>query len=189
MGLFSFFRKTNEANMDDQQNPYKESTQNSNNNKVDANDNVTIVNIGTGYPIDVVYSYLRKNFDNQGYDDAMANHDASYMNLGKLQIENHLRVLFKQVTQKYNDEIVRLEPIIDSTRAMLMADHAAQLESRLRTYKAHIAEIDKLKQNLDNKTQEMTTMLMSYERGFQRGMAAIIDGILNNLNTHGNEEQ
>jgi len=47
------------------------------------------------------------------------------------------------------------------------------LKNRKETLENHLAEINKMETDLENKEDYMTGMLLSYERGFLRGLAAL----------------
>ena len=61
---------------------------------------ITTVDCGTNYPIDVIYSFINKDFEEKGFNDAMCNLDASYLQTGKDQIRNELISMFKQIKLK-----------------------------------------------------------------------------------------
>lgn len=194
MGLLSFLKKPDYSNSQMQDNIDEEETidttiESEPEENKPVKSHTMYVNTMTGYPIDVIYSYIREDFEKRGYDDAMANGNASYMKTGKEQIENELRTLFKQITRKYRDEIVRFGPMIANTKALLMTEMASQLESRMNIYSEHIAEIENMKKLLDEHDPEIIKMTQSYERGFTRGITAITSTLLNNLNNSNNEEQ
>ena len=48
------------------------------NNPARNKEGIVTIEYGTGYPIDVIYAYIRKDYSSKGYDDAMVNPDASY---------------------------------------------------------------------------------------------------------------
>lgn len=189
MGIFSFLRKSNSK--EDGLKSVQQAEPNGSNCNVPGCDNddngSSYIRTGTGYPIDVIYHYVRTDFEKRGYNDAMTSMDISYMTTGKQLIENELRTMFKQIKRRYADEIVKLEPMIANTKALLLADMVSQLESRLATYREHIAEIDSLREQLDNHSSEMDVMSKSYERGFARGITAITTNMLDNLKNENNE--
>lgn len=54
------------------------------------------VSYATGWPIDVIYGYLHKNYEDKGFADAMVKSDLS--KLGKIEIDNTKNVL--RITHK-----------------------------------------------------------------------------------------
>ena len=62
------------------------------------NSNSTVlINYGTGMPIDLIYSFLKEDYETKGYDDALANPDVSYKEMNKSMIRSNLEIKFRQV--------------------------------------------------------------------------------------------
>jgi len=124
-------------------------------------------------PLDEIYKYLRVDFESRGYDDAMSNPDTSYRDMNKLLIVSNLKVLFKQVKQIYIDNLKVTDFHIKSREQAGLIDIVELLKNRKETLDNHLSEINKMEIDLDNKEDYMVGMLLSYERGFLRGLAAL----------------
>lgn len=153
-------------------------------NSVHNNDGIVTIEFGTGYPIDVIYAYVRKDYSPQGYDDAMVNPDASYMEMGKQLIKNKLKSLFDQISVRYKDEIRQLETMIHINETMGLTDTAMHLQTQKEIYTRHLTEIEEMRKGLESGSQQLQLMIGSYEKGFKTGIAAKSVELLNNLNNH-----
>ncbi len=124
-------------------------------------------------PLDEIYKYLRVDFESRGYDDAMSNPDTSYRDMNKQLIVSNLKVLFKQIKQIYIDNLKTTDFHIKSREQAGLIDIVELLKNRKETLDNHLNEINKMETDLDGKEDYMVGMLLSYERGFLRGLAAL----------------
>ena len=124
-------------------------------------------------PLDEIYNYLRIDFESRGYEDALSNPDISYRDLNKQLLVSNLKVLFKQIKQIYIDNLKTNEFHIKSREQAGLIDIVDLLKNRKETLESHLAEINKMENDLENKVDYMVGMLLSYERGFLRGLAAL----------------
>lgn len=131
------------------------------------------VELTVSMPLDEIYKYLRIDFESRGFDDAMSNPDTSYRDMNKQLIVSNLKVLFKQVKQIYIDSLKTTEFHIKSREQAGLIDIVDLLKNRKETLDNHLNEINKMEKDLDNKEDYMIGMLLSYERGFLRGLAAL----------------
>jgi len=131
------------------------------------------VELTVSMPLDEIYKYLRIDFESQGYEDAMSNPDTSYRDMNKQLIVSNLKVLFKQVKQIYIDSLKTTDFHIKSREQAGLIDIVDLLKNRKETLDNHLNEINKMETDLANKEDYMVGMLLSYERGFLRGLAAL----------------
>lgn len=124
-------------------------------------------------PLDEIYKYLRIDFESRGYEDALSNPDISYRDMNKKLIVSNLKVLFKQVKQIYIDSLKTTDFHIKSREQAGLIDIVELLRNRKETLENHLAEINKMEIDLENEVDYMIGMLLSYERGFLRGLAAL----------------
>lgn len=170
MGLFNIFKRQNsdsnkKATHESGLNDIQENTA----NKQDEANN----NLVAAMPIDEIYKYLQTDFESRGYDDALCNPDISYRDMNKKLIVSNLRVLFKQVKQIYTDSLSNTEFHIKSRQQAGLIDIVELLKNRKDTLDSHLKEVEKMEQDLDKEEVYMVGMLLSYERGFLRGLAAL----------------
>ncbi len=190
MGLFNFFKKSNSANNSVSEQPEQEkipeirkedfideTPPNKNNDSV-------IIRYGTGMPIDLIYGYLREDYETKGYDDALSNPDTSYKEMNKAIIKSDLRIKFNQVRLKYEDDLRNVEFHIASRSQAGLVDLVNQLNAEKERLQHHMDELNRMEDDFNNEKPYMVGMLLSYERGFMKGLAALslqeIKNITNN---------
>ena len=143
--------------------------------------NIVTIKWGTGMPIDVIYNYIHKNIEDDGYQDALVNQDIAYRDTRISIIRNDLEMLFNRITLCYKKNIREAQVRMDNSRKAFALSAAANLEAQLATYEEHLAEIENMKKLFDDNDAKMLTMIESYKRGFLKGInAATMDFINNN---------
>ena len=144
----------------------------------DPNAKVRTVTYGTQHSIDVIYAFINDDYEDQGYEDAMCNSDNSYKDSKKEIIHNQLKQLFEQVDLRYRNDIRVLKVQIESIENQGLIDKARELGARLETYLEHIDKLEEMEKGLDANDPKMTSMILSYERGFLKGLIAKSDSLL-----------
>lgn len=144
-------------------------------NDSDPNDDQEIVYIkyGTGMPIDAIYIYVEKDYEQAGYDDAICNPDSSYKESRKIIIRSGLNRRFEQVRLRYKNDLREIDVQIATLEQQGMMNTSSFLNARRETYSEHLAKIDEMEQKLEKNDIQLLSMLDSYDRGFLRGLAAI----------------
>ena len=135
---------------------------------------------GTGMPIDVIFNFIHKNFEEDGFQDALVNQDVTYRDAKEKIIRNDLEMLFKRIILRYNNDIRTVNVRIDNAQKALAFAAAADLEAIRETYDEHLAEIRVMQSLLEANDPKMTTMIESYRRGFLKGIAATTVNFINN---------
>lgn len=148
--------------------------------KEDEKNKVITITWGTGMPIDVIFNFIHKNFEEDGFQDALVNQDITYRDTKVNIIRNDLEMLFKRITLRYKSNIRETNVRIENSRKAFALGAAADLEARLATYEEHLAEISKMEELLSNEDPKMTTMIESYKRGFLKGVSAATINFINN---------
>ena len=141
-------------------------------------DEPVTLHYGTKMPIDAIYAFINKNFEQDGYDDAMCNIDSTYKDSKVSIIKNELKRLFEQVRLRYKNDLRELEVQIDIVEQQGLTNTAASLKARKETFLEHMDAIAKMEAALDKGESQMLSMIDSYERGFLRGLAAKSDALL-----------
>lgn len=137
---------------------------------------------GTGQPIDVIFSFIHKNREEEGYQDALINSDLSYMKAKEEIIRNELKMLFKRISIRYKDNILVLDVQKAKAEATFISSSVAILQARREIYVEHLAEIEEMEKMLDADDPKMTTMIETYRRGFNKGIAAQTAAFINSEN-------
>lgn len=177
MSWFNFLKKQQEATIEPIVMP--EEVVESANQGIDETesnrDRTSVVSIkyGTGMPIDLIYSFLKEDYEARGYDDALSNPDVSYKEMNKSMIRSNLEIKFRQVRLRYSDDLRNLDFHIKSRSEAGLVDLVKQLEMEKNMLLQHVEELNKMEQDFQDNVPYMTGMLLSYERGFLRGLGAL----------------
>ena len=134
--------------------------------------NIVTIHYGTGMAIDSIYAFISKDYEQDGYQDAIVNCAAEYCKAKENIILNSLQQLFSQVLLRYKKDIRLLDVQIENAKSLFSLNYAAILEARKDTCEEHIQEINNMKAKLLAKEPEMMTMIESYRRGFSKGCVA-----------------
>ena len=182
MALFNLFNDKKVANSDVDMTPVEindgQDANSENENTVEApkeengKKNLITITWGTGMPIDVIFNFIHKNFEEEGFQDALVNSDIAYRDIREKIIRNDLEMLFKRIILRYNRDVRELEFKIDNARKAYALSAAAQLDSLKQTYEEHLSEIEEMQNLLMADDPKMTTMIESYRRGFLKGITA-----------------
>ena len=141
---------------------------------------VITITWGTGMPIDVIFNFIHKNFEEEGFQDALVNCDITYRDAKENIIRNDLEMLFKRIVLKYKSDISIINVKIGNAQKALALAAASDLEAIKETYEEHLTEIKEMQQQLEVNDPKMTTMIESYRRGFLKGIAANAVNFINN---------
>src|SRR5690606_18187138 len=87
------------------------------------------VEFGTRLPIDIIYSFLKEDYEVKAYNDAVTNPDKSYKETNLAIIRSDLEVKFRQVLLKYADMVEEVEFHIQSRGQAGLTDIVEQLKS------------------------------------------------------------
>lgn len=135
--------------------------------------NIVTITYGTGKAIDLIYNFLKDDYESKGYDDALTNPDSSYKEMNKAMIKSSLEVKFKQVRRRYEDDLRTIDFHINSRKEAGLIELVKELETKKEILLQHVKELNTMEQDFLNEAPYMMGMLFSYERGFLRGLAAL----------------
>lgn len=170
MGIFNFFKKKQQDLVEPINN--QESPNNEAKEKKTDNGLITIA-YGTGKPIDLIYNFLKDDYENKGYEDALTNPDSSYKEMNKSMIKSSLEIKFKQVQRKYEDDLRKIDFHIKSRQDAGLVELVKELETKKEILQQHVSELNTMEQDFLNEKSYMMGMLYSYDRGFVKGLAAL----------------
>ena len=131
------------------------------------------VSYATGWPIDVIYGYLHKSYENKGFDDAMLKSDLAFRDLNMNLIKNKILMVFREVNLKYDVMKQDMQTRIDTCNAAGLLTTVSELEKTLSTINSHKEELRQLEIDFRNNANEASIPLQSYDCGFLRGIASI----------------
>ena len=182
MALFNFFKRKPEnpnlslilPSVEEAENEVSQETESS--DIQDANpaaSNTLKVSYATGWPIDLIYGNLHKNYEEKGYADAMLNSNLTFRDMNMSIIRNKVLMIFREVNLKYAGMKRELETRIDTCNSAGLLTSVAELEKQMAVINAHKEELSRLEMDFRNNANEASVPLMSYECGFLRGVSAI----------------
>lgn len=178
MGLFDFFKKKEQVQVEnlDSKNILPEIMEADfidNSEPSEQQDLAYTLEFGSKLPIDIIYAFLKEDYENKAYNDALTNPDKSYKETNLEIIRSNLEIKFKQVLLKYNDMLRVIDFHIKSRGEAGLTDIVELLKSKKETYVKHIEELKTMKTDLENKELYMMGIFKSYEVGFARGLASL----------------
>ena len=138
-----------------------------------SNNKTLTVSYATGWPIDVIYGYLHKNYEEKGFNDAMVKGDLAFRNLNMAIIRNKILMVFREINLNYDVMKRDLETRIETCTTAGLLTTLAELEKQIAIINAHTAELAQLEQDFRNNANEASVPLQSYGCGFLRGIATI----------------
>lgn len=131
------------------------------------------VSYATGWPIDIVYGYLHKNYDSKGYEDAMLNSNLTFRDMNMNIIRHKILMVFREINLNYDTMKQDLDTRIETCRAAGLLTTAADLNKQMAVINAHKEELSRLEHDFQTNANEASVPLMSYECGFLRGVSTI----------------
>jgi hypothetical protein len=136
---------------------------------------------GTGMPIDVIFNFIHKNFEEEGFQDALVNSDVSYCEAKERIIRNDMEMLFKRIILRYKKNIKEIDVKIENALKILALGAVSRLQAQRQIYEEHLSEISEMQTLLDNNDSKMLTMIDSYRRGFVKGVNAESINFIDNI--------
>lgn len=170
MGIFNFFKKKQQELV---QPTIDQECLNNETKEEKKEQGFITISYGTGRPIDLIYNFLKDDYESKGYDDALTNPDTSYKEMNKSMIKSALEVKFKQVQRRYEDDLRKIDFHINSRKEAGLVELVKELETKKEILMQHVDELNTMEQDFINEKPYMMGMLYSYERGFVRGLAAL----------------
>ena len=135
--------------------------------------NTLTVSYATGWPIDVIYGYLHKNYEEKGFNDAMIKSDLAFRDINMNIIRNKILMVFREVNLNYDVMRKDIETRMETCSAAGLLTTLSDLENQASIISAHKAELEKLEQDFRCNANEASVPLQSYDCGFLRGIATI----------------
>ena len=138
-----------------------------------SNNKTLTVSYATGWPIDVIYGYLHKNYEEKGFNDAMVKGDLAFRDLNMNIIRNKILMVFREINLNYDVMRRDIETRIETCTTAGLLTTLAELEKQIAIINAHKVELAQLEQDFRNNANEASVPLQSYDCGFLRGVATI----------------
>lgn len=123
--------------------------------------------------IDLLFRFLDRNLENQGYEDALINPDITNLNENIASIKNDLHRTIKKVNIFYDSFIREINFHIDSRSRSGMIDTVEELIMKKQIAEDHVQKIQDIEIDAKNGQGDSQGLILSYTRGFKNGLAAI----------------
>lgn len=121
----------------------------------------------------VLYQFLERNLEQQGYEDALLNPDSSHMNQNIESIKIQLEITISKVKTYYANYIRTIDFHIESRKRNGMVDTVDELISQKENAEEEIKTILKVESDSKSNTGLSQNLIMSYTKGFRNGLASI----------------
>ena len=131
------------------------------------------ISYATGWPIDVIYGYLHKNYEEKGFNDAMLRYDLTFRDMNMEIIRNKILMVFREINLNYDVMGSDYRSRIETCSAVGLLTEVSELEKKMTIIKTHQEELKRLEADFRNDSNEASIPLKSYECGFLRGIATI----------------
>lgn len=133
----------------------------------------------TGWPIDIIYGYLHKNYEEKGFNDAMVKCDMAFRDLNMGLIRNKILMVFREINLNYDVMKKDIETRMETCTAAGLLTTLSELEKQMAIIATHKEELDRLESDFRNNANEASIPLQSYKCGFLRGIATITMAVPN----------
>lgn len=131
------------------------------------------VSYATGWPIDIIYGYLHKNYEEKGFNDAMVKSDLTFRDMNMDIIKNRILMVFREINLNYDVMKNDIEARMNTCTTAGLLTTLSDLEKQMAIIKTHKAELEQLESDFRNNANEASIPLQSYNCGFLRGIATI----------------
>ena len=174
MGLLNFFNKKNISRevLESQREPTEEQfVDNTEPSEEEAHIKI--------YNLDEIYEYASIDFEQRGYQDALTNPDTSYKeeNIDLLLMDLEIRI--QRAELYYSKLLFDLDFHINSRKDAGLIDTVKQLESQKGKIGDSQSQVAKIKEEFLEKVGLNKRIILSYKRGFNKGLASMSTNLLN----------
>lgn len=123
--------------------------------------------------LDAIYHFLQADYEAHGYSDALTNADESYKTDNIKLIRFDLQILIQKAKVYYNDMVRELDFHINTRERAGLIDTVEELKTRKEMVIEHIEKVEEISQSMDTPDGLTQRTILSYQRGFMRGLAAL----------------
>ncbi|MEW5846431.1 MAG: hypothetical protein AB1777_09225 [Bacteroidota bacterium] len=134
---------------------------------------LTFKSNGQKIGIDLVYDFLQVDYERKGYEDALTNPDESYKNDNINLLRMDLAILVQKVDNYYTEILKELDFHIESRKRSGLVDLVLQLNSKREVVVDQMERLNAIKFDIEQKNGITQRIVLSYQRGFLRGLAAL----------------
>ena len=154
MGLFSFLNRKNESgnaaiSMLPVINPVEQAEEEVSSvmttTEPESSENKPLtVSYATGWPIDIIYGYLHKNYEEKGFGDSMIKSDLTFRDMNMNIIKNKILMVFREINLNYDVMKRDIETRMDTCSAAGLISTVSELENQMSIITTHKQELEQL---------------------------------------------
>lgn len=122
--------------------------------------------------VDALETFMNTNMEKTGYVDCLVNWDSSHMEMNKDIIKTELGKKIADAISFYEDHVKDFQLHIKTRTQSGLMDVVDELQSEQNKINEKISALKSLATDLKNNVAKFT-ILLTYERGFKRGLAAL----------------
>ncbi|HEY3391060.1 MAG TPA: hypothetical protein VGK38_15890 [Prolixibacteraceae bacterium] len=123
--------------------------------------------------IDLVYQFLQADTESKGYSDALVNADESFKLDNIRLIKLDLEILIDKTYTYYDNLISEINLHISTRSRAGLVDLVKELESRKILIMDYKQKLLVLKESINDENGMCQRCILSYQRGFMRGLSAL----------------
>ncbi len=120
-----------------------------------------------------IFSRIRKDYEIEGYNDALSTADVKYRDDNKEILKLNLRVDIEEAEIEIKEYLKELDFHIKSRTKAELNDLVEELESKKVVFEERLEKLTELKTDLNNDSGMPLRIQLAYNRGFNKGMAAL----------------
>lgn len=132
--------------------------------------------------IDSIYTFLQFDYESRGYNDALTNPDESYRNDNIRLIQHDLMILIDRTATHYETLLRETDFHISSRSRAGLIDLVEELKIRKEVTSDHLGKVKQIREEASKGEGASQRIVLSYQRGFMRGLYAISQSKLFNGN-------
>lgn len=132
--------------------------------------------------LDAIYAFLQYDYESKGYNDALTNPDESYRNDNTRLIQHDLMILIERTETFYETMLKETDFHISSRSRAGLIDLVEELRIRKDVTIGHLEKVRQIKAEAAAGGGASQRIVLSYQRGFMRGLYAISQSKLFNGN-------
>lgn len=133
--------------------------------------------------LDSIYAFLQNDYETRGYNDALTNPDESYKNDNIKLIQHDLMILIERTSTFYETMLKETDFHISSRSRAGLIDLVEELKIRKEITMDHLEKVKQIRAEAQNGGNASQRIVLSYQRGFMRGLYAISQSKLFNGNS------
>jgi hypothetical protein len=138
----------------------------------DISEGISSESINSRY-ISRVFNYLNKDFESVGYNDALTNADEKFRDDNIEILKKNYLILLKEAAFAFNEYLRELDAHIVACTNSQLTDTITQLQTRKTSTDDTLKFIREQTQEITDENGTAVRIILSYKRGFSKGIAAL----------------